>query len=102
MRVANGFTVGNVIWVEHKVTGDVFHRVKVVFERQPGETEFCKVCHKGKLSVLGHIVQYGILDDQIYAVAYCDHCCGFTAFSYHVEHLDRYLPEEAGCDDQQE
>lgn len=90
---------GSTVWIEHKADGDVYYRVKIILEKQPGSVEFCKVCHRGELSLMGHLIQSGILDDKIYAVTGCDHCCAVTVFIYHVEHDSVTLPEKGTCDE---
>ena len=90
--------LGSTVWIEHKPDGDVYYKVKVILERQPGSIEFCRLCHRGQLSLMGHIIQNGMLDDKIYAVTHCEHCCGVTVFIYHVEHGTLTLPESGDCD----
>lgn len=89
--------LGSTVWIEHKPDGDVYFKVKIINERQPGTIEICHVCHRGELSLMGHIVQQGLLDDKVYAVANCSKCCAVTVFIYHVEHSTLELPEKGGC-----
>lgn len=99
LRVSNemDMRLGSTVWIEHKPDGDVYYRVKLIMERQPGSVEFCRVCHRGQLGLMGHIIQRGILDDKIYAVTHCDHCCAITVFIYHVETGQAVLPESGDC-----
>jgi hypothetical protein len=88
---------GSVVWIEHKPDGDVYYRVKLILERQPASIEVCPLCHRGQLSLMGHLIQHGMLDDKIYAVSNCNHCCGITVFTYHVEAGLTVLPESGDC-----
>lgn len=92
--------LGSTVWIEHRKDGDVYFRVKIIIERQPGQAEFCKCCHRGQLTLMGHIIQTGLLDDKIYAVTTCGHCCAVTVFIYHVEAGSSVLPESGECHDQ--
>lgn len=92
--------LGSTVWIEHKDSGDVYYRVKLIFEKQPALVEFCKVCQRGQLALMGHVIQKGILDDKVYAVCHCEHCCAVTVFIYHVEPSDLNLPEGGSCADQ--
>lgn len=86
--------IGTTVWIEHTDQGDITHRVKLILEKKPQDTELCKVCGQGHLTVHGLLIQHGILDDKIYAVSSCGHCEAITAFVYHVEARNLYLPEE--------
>lgn len=89
--------LGSTVWIEHKDTGDVYYRVKIINERQPGNLEVCHVCHRGQVILMGHVIQTGLLDDKIFAVMNCERCCAVTVFIYHVEHSVLVLPERADC-----
>lgn len=89
--------LGSTVWIEHKPEGDVYYKVKIIMERQPASLEICHVCHRGELALMGHVIQQGILDDKIYAVAHCLSCCAVTVFIYHVEHSIPVLPEAGDC-----
>lgn len=91
--------IGSTVWIDHTPHGDVYYKVKLILERQPSDHEFCKDCAKGHLSIMGHLMQAGILDDKIYAVMNCDKCCAITVFIYHVEAGYLNLPERANCED---
>lgn len=90
--------LGTTVWIEHKADGDVYYKVKLILEKQPASIERCRVCHRGQLSLMGHLIQSGMLDDKVFAVTACDHCCAVTAFIYHVEHESLTLPEEGNCE----
>lgn len=92
--------IGSTVWIDHKANGDVYYRVKLILERQPGSHEFCRTCHKGQLALMGHLIQRGLLDDKIYAVMTCEKCCAVTVFIYHVEVGHFILPEFGDCDDE--
>lgn len=93
--------LGSIVWIEHRDTGDVYYKVKLILEKQPARVEYCKVCHQSELALMGHIIQAGLLDDKIYAVMHCPHCCAVTVFIYHVEAQIRQLPEVGDCPDEQ-
>lgn len=97
----NDLKIGTTVWIEHRDSGDVYYKVKLIMERQPASVEWCKVCHRGELALMGHLIQTGILDDKIYAVTHCLHCCAVTVFIYHVEAKVRELPESGDCSDAQ-
>lgn len=80
----SGITLGTTIWVEHTDQGDVSYKVKFIHYREPTNHEFCRVCHEGHLQMMGHLVQYGILDDKIYSVMLCDQCKSVTVFVSYV------------------
>lgn len=90
--------LGSTVWIEHREDGDVYYKVKLILEKQPASVEFCKVCHRGELALMGHVIQTGLLDDKVYAVTHCVHCCAVTVFIYHVEPSLMALPEEADCE----
>lgn len=92
--------LGSTVWIEHKNTGDIYFKVKLILERQPGAVEVCRVCHRGQLGLMGHLIQTGILDDKVYAVTTCEKCCAVTVFIYHVEAGHHVLPESGNCDDE--
>lgn len=96
-RMNNDFRKGQTVWIRHDDSGDVLYKIKFVLERQPKETELCKHCAKGHLSLMGHLIQQGILDDKHFAVCYCEHCCSVTVFIYHVEASTSVLPPQADC-----
>lgn len=72
--------LGTTVWVEHTDNGDVQYKVKFIHYRQMSAHEICKVCHIGKLSHMGTLVQYGILDDKLYTVTFCPNCKNVTVF----------------------
>lgn len=92
--------LGSTVWIEHKAKGDIYYKVKIILEKQPSSIEICRVCLRGQLGLMGHIIQSGLLDDKVYAVAACEKCCAVTAFIYHVPHEELILPEEGDCADQ--
>lgn len=72
--------LGSTVWVEHSENGDIAYRVKFIHYRIMTDHEICKVCHVGHLSQMGTLIQYGILDDKIYTVAFCPNCKNVTVF----------------------
>lgn len=92
--------LGSTVWIEHTDDGDIYFKVKMILERQPGSVEICRVCHRGQLDLTGHLIQRGMLDDKVYAVTHCLHCCAITVFVYHVEVGHVVLPEPGNCEDE--
>lgn len=88
---------GSVVWVEHTVDGDIYYKVKIILERQPMHVEVCRVCHNGKLALMGHVIQTGYLDDKVYAICRCAECCAFAVFIYSVTAGTHIMPEPGGC-----
>lgn len=91
--------LGSLMWIDHGDDGDTYTRVKLIQERQPSAIEVCRVCHRGQLSVFGHLIQHNILDDIICAVTRCDHCCALTVFKYHLEAGTFSFGEARACTD---
>ncbi len=92
-------TLGTTVWIEHTSRGDVNYKVKFIRYRPPFSRETCLQCAKGQLVLMGHLVQYGILDDKIYAVMLCEHCKSVTVFISYVTAQARLDHDHEGYDE---
>lgn len=77
-------TLGTTVWIDHTDKGDIAYKVKIIHYRDPRHPETCRVCSKGNLRMMGTLIQYGLLDDKIYTVMYCDTCHSATVFVTYV------------------